>query len=102
MAKTSILRDSKGRYLSVKDPNAVLDYSFDWSEWITDAADEITSFSFDCGGGIVAGASSRDNAVITVFVSGGFVGAEGSITCRINTAGGRTDDRTLYLKILEK
>lgn len=52
--------DSKGRPVIVKDPNAVLDYSWDWTDWLLPTIDKITSRSIIVGGGIVAGSTIRD------------------------------------------
>lgn len=87
-----------------KDPNAVLDYSWDWSEWLAPLTDTILSFQIILGTGstLAVDSSLRVGGVVTAFLSGGTLGATESATCRIVTAGGRTDDRTIYLKIAQR
>jgi hypothetical protein len=85
-----------------KDPNAVLDYSFDWDEWLTEPVDLIASYAIAVTGGLTVVSDSRDDGVVSVFVSGGTRGGVASIRCRVVTIGGRTDDRTIYLQMRER
>jgi hypothetical protein len=85
-----------------KDPNSILDYPIDWSEWLTAISDTHASHTIEnITGGIVKDASNHSAGIITVWLSGGTVGETASFTVRIVTAGGRTEDRTFYLKIRE-
>lgn len=87
-----------------KDPNAVLDYSWDWGEWLAPLSDAIASFQvlIGPGGTLNVDSTLRVGAVVTAILSGGTLGATESATCRIVTAGGRTDDRTIWLKIMQR
>lgn len=84
-----------------KDPAAVLDYSFDWSAWLSGVSDAISSFSITASG-VTVDSSARVGALVTVWCSGGIVDSTTSVTCRIVTTGGRTEDRTIYLLIRER
>lgn len=86
----------------IKDPNAVLDYPINYSAWLTDIADTYQSHTITTTGGITINSSTQASGVITPIISGGTVGSVASFTIRIVTAGGRTDDRTFYLKIKER
>ena len=107
-AKTEFEQDAQGRWVIPKDPNAVLDYTFDWSKWLAKIADTITSVSFTLGVGATITEVSHSNTttLATIKVSGGTVplvaGTLESITCRIVTVAGRTDERTFYLQIVER
>lgn len=83
-----------------KDPNAVLDYVFDWTEWLT-GGDTISTHEVLVTGATL-GSSTRSGAVVTAWISGGTVNQAASVTCRITTTLGRTDDRTLHLTIVER
>lgn len=100
---TSFVADSKGRMVIDKDPDAVLDYSFDWTAWLLDVTDTIASVSAVCVGVILDPGHNPtfSGGVATVWVKGGVVGSEEkpSLTCRIVTAAGRTDDRTVYFNM---
>lgn len=86
----------------VKDPNAILDYPVDFAAWLTDAGDTYQSHSILVTGGLTVVSSAQSAGVITPILSGGNLGETASFTVRIVTAGGRTDDRTFYLKITER
>ena len=88
----------------IKDPNAVLDYPVSFVDWLADISDTYLSHTVTIGAGgtLVADSSSALNGVITPILSGGTVGMTETFTIRIVTTGGRTDDRTFYLKIEER
>jgi hypothetical protein len=77
-----------------KDPDANLDYRWDWSPWMT-AGDTISSHQVTVQGGVVLGTHSHDANSVTAWISGGTVGQDAEATARITTAQGRTDDRTI-------
>lgn len=82
-----------------KDPDAKLDYLFDWTAWLLGVSDSIASASFIGSAGLTIVSFSNTANTATAFVSGGAVGGTETLTCRIVTAGGRIDDRTVNLKI---
>jgi len=81
----------------VKDPSAVLDYRIDWSTWL--GADTISIVTWSVPTGITKVSSSNDSTSATIWLSGGTAGTIYEVTCRIVTAGGRTDDRTIGITI---
>ena len=85
-----------------KDPNATLDYTFDWTAYLMPLADTIASVSWVLPVGLTNVSQSNTSMTATVFVSGGTLGESLQLTCRITTAGGRTDDRSITLKIVER
>lgn len=85
-----------------KDPNATLDYTFDWSLYLTPLADTISSVTWELTSGITKVSQSNSTTSATAFVSGGVSGNTETLTCRIVTAGGRTDDRSIFLKIIDR
>ena len=86
----------------VKDPNAILDYPISFASWLTDIADTYLSHTVLVTGGLVVESTFESSGVITTLLSGGIVDDTASFTIRIVTAGGRTDDRTFYLNIVER
>lgn len=86
----------------IKDPNAVLDFPISFVDWLADVSDAYLSHSVITSGSIVCDSSTQTAGVITPIISGGVVGEPCSFTIRIVTVGGRTDDRTFYLKIVER
>ena len=85
-----------------KDPNAVLDYTLDWSAYLTPLVDVITSVTWILSSGLTKVSQSNTTTTATAFVSGGVLGNTETLTCRITTAAGRTDDRTVLLRIVTR
>lgn len=93
---------SNGKPTILKDPDAILDYSWDWTDWLADVADTISSKTIIAQSPLVVVSSSVVSGIVTAFISGGVVGTTYSVTARINTVGGRIDDRTIYLKVKDR
>lgn len=88
-----------------KDPNAVLDYAFDWTGWLAVVGDTIADVLFIPDPALTLVSFSFDANTATAFISGGVVGDKLSLTCRIttnNTPTPRVDDRTIWIKIVQK
>ena len=85
-----------------KDPGSTLDYVWDWQCWMQeDDALVAASFSVDPDEGLVIMSSSTDPATsrALVWLSEGTEGENYLITCRIETSGGRIDERTAFMSI---
>ena len=87
----------------LKDPNAKLDYKFDWSEWL-ETAETITSYSLVVDTGITEFSSSNDDDSVTVWLTGGTAGLTYQVTCRITTDSNptRIEDRTMTFHVVER
>ncbi|MGA5467183.1 hypothetical protein [Mycobacterium sp. NPDC050041] len=86
-----------------KDPDAVLDYVFDWSEWLD--GDTISSATVTIEGptgdtSITVDDSSFTDTTTTVWLSAGTENHNYLITWRVVTAGGRTDDYSALLQVV--
>lgn len=99
---------SNGKAVIKKDPDATLDYFFDWTDYLALIGDTILTATIvlttpaSATNPLTKVSQSTTTTTVRVFVSGGLLGATESITCRITTAGGRVDDRTVYLKMVTK
>jgi hypothetical protein len=99
-------KDREGAFI-VKDPQSTLDYSVDWSEWLTGSDTISTStwviqtYTGDTAP-IVRTSDSNANGIVTIFVSGGTIGKIYRITNRITTGSGLTDERYFRLVIKDK
>jgi hypothetical protein len=90
-------------YRYSKDPDAELDYQLDWSDWLADG-ESIIDLDVTVAG-LTLLTSGFTATTTTAWVSGGVVGANGSIEFRITTDSAplsRIDDRTLILRIAER
>ncbi len=89
----------------IKDPNAVLDYGFNWrpegEEWLEED-ETITSYVITVPTGIVKDSDSESDGVVTVWLSGGTAGENYKVACKITTSSGRTDERSVWIKVVER
>lgn len=83
-----------------KDPDEVLDYSIDWSGRL--GADTISTSTWTVPDGITKDSDDKSTTTTTLWLSGGTEGETYSFLNRIVTAGGRTMDQTVKLKIKSK
>ena len=100
----------------IKDPDAVLDYKFDWaaltngtgsSDWLgageTIADHEITISPVTTLPLTLDSSAETDvDTSVTVWLSGGLAGTEYSVACLIETTAARTDERTMKIKCEER
>ena len=85
----------------LKDPSAVLDYVFDWTGWLA-AAETITDHTITADTGITVDSSTESDGKVTVWLSGGTAGINYKVACKITTSAGRTDERTIWIKVVER
>ena len=86
-----------------KDPQAVLDYQLDWSDWLAEG-ETIHSSEWEASYGAVVD-SSVDGAVCTAWLSGGVVGTPVTLTNTVTTDSSpvqRVDQRSLIIRIKER
>jgi hypothetical protein len=103
MSVWDLSNPAKPKAIHDGSPTTRLDYPIDFSAWLADISDTYLSHSVvDLTGGITNPLSTQSAGIITVWIVGGTVGAIATFTVRITTVGGRTDDRTFYLKIVDR
>lgn len=104
-ASDTYIVGSNGKAVIPKDPDATLDYAFDWTLYLADISDTISAATFVLDPSLTQVRSAFNALTATVWVSGGVAPTDPSVpnqlavTCRITTAGGRIDDRSVFLKI---
>ena len=84
-----------------KDPSAVLDYVFDWTEWLA-TGETITDHTITADTGITVDSSTESDGKVTVWLSGGTAGINYKVACLVTTSAGRTDERTIWIKVVER
>lgn len=89
-----------------KDPDAVLDYRFDWAgadpgPWL-ETGETITASSWIVDAGLTQVSDSHTDTTATVWLSGGTAGVTYRITNRITTSNGRIDDRTERITVVDR
>ena len=86
----------------LKDPSAVLDYVFDWSEEWLATGETITDHTITADTGITVDSSTEDAGKVTVWLSGGTAGINYKVACLVTTSAGRTDERTIWIKVTNR
>lgn len=87
----------------IKDPDSVLDYVIDWTEWL--GLDTITTSTWQVPTGITEDSSEvTEGKIARIWLSGGAVEQSYVITNRIVTANSpsRIEDRTIEFRIKER
>lgn len=84
-----------------KDPDAVLDWTFDWQHWLQ-LGETIATSTFIVSPGITVDSSSSTATNSTVWLSGGSPGQPYRVTNRVVTSQGRTDDRSITIRCKDR
>lgn len=85
----------------IKDPDAVLDWHFDWTDWLS-SGETITSSNFFVTSGLVVNSTSFTSSNTTIWLAGGSAGTPYTVTNRISTNQGRTDDRSVTVRVKDR
>ena len=87
----------------LKDPDATLDYTFDWSDWLT-SPETINSIVTDVPTGMTEESSSNTTTTATIWLSGGIAGTEYTVGCEIttNSSPARVDERSITIKVVQR
>jgi hypothetical protein len=88
-----------------KDPDARLDYFWDWTDWLG-PAELITNHSFSIvpilGVELDTSSVSTDGKKVVAWLIGGEENTAVDVTCHIITNEGREDDRTMNIWVKER
>jgi hypothetical protein len=80
----------------VKKPAAVLDYIWDWTDWLT-TTETIASATVTPAAGLTLDSHSETTTAVTAWFSGGTAGKYYLATCHVVSNQGRADDRDLVI-----
>ena len=83
-----------------KDPSAVMDYQVNWATWL--GSDTISTSTWSVPTGITQASATNTTTTATIWLSGGTAGQVYSLVNTIVTAGGRTDQRTIQVRVVQK
>ncbi len=85
----------------LKDPDAILDYSIEWSKWL--AGDQIQTSTWSVSDPAIEASNGSNTAGrATVWLSGGTAGQSYTVTNRITSFGGRTDERSFIIQVQDR
>lgn len=82
-----------------KTPDEVLDYGWDWSQWL--GGDTIQTSVWVVDAGLTVPAQGNDSTSTTLWAGAGTLGMRYKCANRIITVGGRTAVRTFHIEIVE-
>lgn len=82
----------------VKDPQAVLDFNWDWSAWLGEG-ETITDKTVTPDAGLTVDSSSTAGKVVVAWISGGTSGATYVVACTITTSAGRAETRRIQISV---
>lgn len=103
---TGFKEDRVGVYIE-KDPYAVLDYTLNWSNWLT-SDDTISSISVSVetisgdSAPLAVDSTTNTPSLTTAYISGGTVGNIYNVEYRITTANNLQDSRNFRIKVVER
>jgi len=89
----------------LKDPEAVLDYAWNWANWLdtsTTPNESIIAHTITVPSGLTLESSTAASGIVTAWISGGTVGTTYRVECLIVTTAGRTDERSLWITVQER
>ncbi len=95
-----------------KDPDAVLDYKFDWkaltngngeTDWLA-SGETISTYEITADTGITVDSDAKTDTdtSITFWLSGGTAEVDYEVACEIVTSASRTDERTAKVPVRER
>jgi len=89
--------------LLLKDPAAVLDYAVDWGADYLGDGDQISQSAWtvdpDEPGGVAIVTSDFDDSISSVQAGGGIAGRLYRLSNQVVTQAGRTDERSIMLRV---
>lgn len=83
-----------------KDPQAKKDYTLDWSVWL--GADTIVSCDWYVPADLVKESFGHNTTHTTVWISGGTSSQTYQVQCKVTTAAGRIDSRTIEILVRQQ
>lgn len=89
--------------IHVKDPDAVLDFSVDWTATLAPGETLASAlWLIEPEGGLQLVSETGDGNVRSAWVAGGKPGDIVRLTSRLVTSLGRSDDRSFHIRIVEQ
>jgi len=89
----------------LKDPNARLPYTIDWSDWLGDEetiAGAEWSISPTTESPLTIFSQTFDTTTSTVWLTGGKVGQQYRVSNHVTSSLGKIDDRSILIRVWER
>jgi len=88
-------------FFTFKDPDAMLDYGIDWTNWLA-PGDSISNSTWIVPTGMTELNSAVTAGTAVIFLAGGVAGEVYVVTNRITTTAGRIDDRSIEFTVIDR
>lgn len=86
----------------IKDPNATLDYTFDWSDYL-EAGETITAGTVISNhSSLIVDSFTAGTVSVRAWISGGVVDSVYKVGCRVTTSESRIDERSITITCHER
>jgi hypothetical protein len=85
-----------------KDPDAVLTWQWDWSDWLGTGDSISTHLVTEASGITVDSSSINGTDKVDVTLSGGSAGSSYTVAVKITTVAGLVDERTVTFEVGER
>jgi hypothetical protein len=86
----------------IKDPNSIERHGMDWSAWLQDGDAIDTVDVFADRAGLTIDQENHGAGIVSWRISGGTLGADYIVTCRVITTSGLVDDRSVRYRVRER
>lgn len=83
------------------DPNATLDFAFDWASWLEDG-ETLTAETVTATAGATVINDTIDGTRVVYWLTGGQVGSDVEVTCRVTSSAGRVDERSVRVLVRDR
>jgi len=84
-----------------KDPDAILDYAFDWTDWLEDG-ETIVTYDVEVPTGLTKGIVSELSGKVVVWLEDGEPNETYYIICEVITSEGRKEHRTAEIHVKQR
>lgn len=100
-----VMRDDSGTPFTftapIKDPNSIELHGLDWTDWLG-AGDSLVNATVTADTGLTVDQVANAAGIVSYRLSGGAAGANYIATCRVTTAFGLVDDRSVQYRVRER
>jgi hypothetical protein len=87
----------------IKDPDAELNYVFDWSSWLPSGVTISSQTTTVQTGLTLESESITDSSTsVTVKISGGTNGSDYTVANKVTLSDGQIDERTIYIRVRQR
>lgn len=83
-----------------KNKDASLPYTLDWSAWL--GADTISAVTWTVPAGLTKASQTNTPTTASAVLSAGTAGTAYQVGCKITTAAGLVDERTIEIRVEER